>query len=99
MLLCVVGSLAVQIIPVEWVRWLGLLPILIGLRWLMERASPRPKPAAHEVGYERDHRVGGVLTVAGVTFANGGDNIGVYVPLSLIWSCPSYLGPSPFLPP
>ncbi|WP_435593378.1 cadmium resistance transporter [Nocardia sp. bgisy118] len=59
--------------------YLGLLPLMLGLRaaWNVWRrrddgdadgqADPGSRP--------------GVLSVAAVTFANGGDNIGVYVPV------------------
>ena len=54
-------------------RWLGLLPIAIGLRRLWQLRQPRddtPMPAGQAVG-----------AVVAMTIANGGDNLAVYVPL------------------
>jgi len=56
-------------IPVEWLGWLGVLPILIGLKLLLLRED-REAPA-----------VRGASAVALVTVANGADNLAVYVPL------------------
>ncbi|MBB5854053.1 cadmium resistance protein CadD (predicted permease) [Amycolatopsis umgeniensis] len=62
-------------LPEAVLPWLGLVPLLLGLRaaWRAwrERGEEDEGP---DVGP-------GVLAVAGVIFANGGDNIGVYVPV------------------
>ncbi|WP_181776662.1 cadmium resistance transporter [Amycolatopsis pittospori] len=71
----IVGALGAGLLPDAVLPWLGLVPLLLGLRaaWRVwrERGTEDAEP---EVG-------AGVLAVAGVTFANGGDNIGVYVPV------------------
>lgn len=57
--------------------YFGLLPLLLGLRaaWKVWRGDDDDDDlSTHGEGPS-------VLTVAGVTFANGGDNIGVYVPV------------------
>ena len=61
----------------QWVGWLGLVPIFIGLRaaWRLRDASvaeaaPPPVSAGSTV-----------LQVATITIANGADNISVYIPL------------------
>lgn len=67
----VAGALGAGLLPGDVVRWLGVLPVLLGLRaaWrAWRRADGDPAPAA------------GVLGIALVCFANGGDNVGVYVP-------------------
>lgn len=72
-----VGYFARIVVPVEWIGLLGLLPIAIGIKKFFERGEaagvhePVPEKAA----------VAPVFTVAAVTFANGGDNIGIYTPL------------------
>ena len=77
----VLGALGVQLLPGNAIAYFGLLPLLLGVRaawsaWTDRRRAPD--------GDEHDE-VGtagvGVLTVAAVTFANGGDNIGLYVPV------------------
>lgn len=58
--------------------YFGLLPLLLGLRaaWRVWRGDDDDddQPSSNGGGPN-------VLTVAAVTFANGGDNIGVYVPV------------------
>jgi cadmium resistance protein CadD (predicted permease) len=72
------GGLGAAQLPSHVIGYLGLIPLVIGLRaawagWrghdeiMGETSASRPKPI-------------GVWEVAGVTLANGGDNIGVYVP-------------------
>jgi len=68
------GYFARFIVPAPWIGFLGLLPIAIGVRALARRHQAREE--------HREARAGaGVLSVAAVTFANGGDNIGIYTPL------------------
>jgi cadmium resistance protein CadD (predicted permease) len=69
--LSVAGAMAAVLVPYGWLRWLGLLPVAIGVRSL--RMSDQSDGAAA--------RGAGAISVAAVTFANGGDNVGVYVPL------------------
>ncbi|MBC7299703.1 MULTISPECIES: cadmium resistance transporter [Nocardia] len=64
------------LLPEEAIAYFGLIPLLLGLlaAWRAWRNNG-----------DDDERLGGkkvaVWTVAAVTFANGGDNIGVYVPV------------------
>ncbi|WP_410561987.1 cadmium resistance transporter [Amycolatopsis sp. cmx-4-61] len=67
----VAGALGAGLLPDGAVRWLGVLPVLLGIRaaWqARNRDDDEPAPAT------------GVLGIALVCFANGGDNVGVYVP-------------------
>ena len=71
----VLGALGAGLLPDRVIPFLGLVPVLLGLRaaWQLWR---------HRGDDDDDVRPGGgVLQVAAVTFANGGDNIGVYVPV------------------
>ena len=70
-----VGYFASLLIPHRWIGLLGLAPIGIGIQKLIDfkRGDHQP-PKKNPSGAS-------VLTVAAVTFANGGDNIGIYVPL------------------
>jgi hypothetical protein len=60
-------------IPQVWIRILGILPLTIGVRQLVH---------LHKFKVTAAERVGSfsVLSIAAITFANGADNIGVYVP-------------------
>lgn len=67
-------------IPPGWIGLLGLAPLGLGIRGLILRFSRGDDDAAPR---SERHRAGGsrTLAVAGVTIANGGDNLGVYTPL------------------
>ncbi|TDZ79371.1 Cadmium resistance transporter [Mycobacteroides salmoniphilum] len=74
----VVGALGANLLPEKAIPYLGLLPLLLGLRaaWNLRRDR------GNENAGTSDQSGGvGVSQVAAVTFANGGDNIGVYVPV------------------
>ena len=66
------ASLVSLVVPAGAIALLGLLPLGIGLKQLVGagNATEEAAPAAH-----------GVLGVAGINIAFGGDNIGVYTPL------------------
>jgi len=74
-------------LPEEAIPYFGLIPLALGLwaAWEVYRGE----------GDYDDAAVSGnsvaVATVAGVTFANGGDNIGVYVPVFLNISTPAVI--------
>ncbi|MCE5214628.1 MAG: cadmium resistance transporter [Methanobacterium sp.] len=84
-LLIFISSLAYffqLIVPFYLVGLLGLIPIIIGIRNLLN-PSKIAGESYNEVkdpdeGYRTNFKF---LQVALVTFANGGDNIGVYAPL------------------
>ncbi|WP_116953518.1 cadmium resistance transporter [Jiangella endophytica] len=80
----VLGSLGAGLLPVGAVPFLGLLPVALGVRaaWQVWRDRRDGEPGGD--GGERTALVvrgPTVGAVAAVTFANGGDNIGVYVPV------------------
>lgn len=67
----------------RYVGLLGLFPIYLGVRdtiALLRGKEDDDEPA--------DLRSSGFLAIAGVTIANGGDNIGIYVPLLTTMSTP-----------
>jgi cadmium resistance protein CadD (predicted permease) len=85
-----IAALAALVIPAGWTALLGLVPLGLGVRGLlMLRRNPGPRGMAADEApqlqaqeqrmEQRTHSQ--VLTVAGVTVANGGDNLGVYIPL------------------
>ncbi|QGU05923.1 cadmium resistance transporter [Corynebacterium comes] len=67
-------------LPEQAIPYFGLIPLALGLwaAWHAWRGDDDDDDDAKVAGKKV-----GVLTVAGVTFANGGDNIGVYVPVFL----------------
>jgi cadmium resistance protein CadD (predicted permease) len=71
----VIGSLISLVLAPAYIGLLGIVPILIGLKqlWDLSRGAG-DEPDDNSSG-------SGVLTIALITIANGGDNIGVYTPL------------------
>lgn len=86
------GFLGGLLIPREWIGLLGFLPILIGIK---QGFSPKEDDQVQTVPYELisvDEKRSPTFTlatlvpaqtysVAAITIANGGDNIGIYLPL------------------
>jgi cadmium resistance protein CadD (predicted permease) len=77
--LSVLGGVAIQWFPEHVTRWLGILPILIGVKWLVDRL--RQTEERHFKLESEPQQAWAITSVALVTIANGGDNIAVYVPL------------------
>ena len=74
-IMSLLASLAALVLEPAQLGLVGLLPIVIGLKRLSDllrsdELERRPKPT----------EASAVLSVAGVTIANGGDNISVYTP-------------------
>ena len=68
-LVSLIGFFGGRILPHEWIRWLGVAPILLGLKKLVENCADVQSAGSN------------TLAVATVTFVNGADNIGIYAPL------------------
>ncbi len=71
----VAGAVLFSLVNARLVGLLGILPIALGIRGLTVLVR---RPAA---GGPPDAALGGVLAVAVLTIANGGDNLAVYIPL------------------
>ncbi|WP_045740359.1 cadmium resistance transporter [Actinoplanes rectilineatus] len=75
----IVGALGAGLLPEAAIPYLGLLPLALGIRAGVNAWRHRNDP---DDDAEQEHDAGpSALQVAAVTFANGGDNIGVYVPV------------------
>lgn len=70
-------------VPPEWVALLGLAPLGLGLHrlWSAWRAPPGAADEDDGATAAAGSLVAQACSVAGVTAANGGDNLGVYVPV------------------
>jgi cadmium resistance protein CadD (predicted permease) len=82
--LAAAGALGVRLLPGAVVPYIGLLPLLLGLRaalrtWRARRGADGPD----DDGAGSPQTVG-IVPVAAVTFANGGDNIALYMPVFAI---------------
>ncbi|NJK63837.1 MAG: transporter [Synechococcaceae cyanobacterium SM2_3_1] len=88
-----VGFLGGLVVSSAWIGLLGILPIILGIKQLMQREQEdvQVQEVTNDVSGISSYPpfIAGVLQllhpqvykVATVTFANGGDNIGIYVPL------------------
>jgi cadmium resistance protein CadD (predicted permease) len=75
------GSLLALVVPQYIIGLLGLVPITIGVIKLSRLRSNNYKSDEITMPVSKWHNRLSILTVAGVTFSNGGDNIGIYTPL------------------
>ncbi|WP_286151336.1 MULTISPECIES: cadmium resistance transporter [unclassified Mycobacterium] len=77
-----IAALGSTLLPPAALPYFGLIPILLGLKagwsaYRERRSDPDPAPQIPAVPRQGPR----MWQVAAVTFANGGDNIGVYVPI------------------
>lgn len=86
-----IGSLVALVVPAYIIGLMGLAPIAIGIKKLLELRGKdikqeekiNPKENLHGIKTKSPSSSSylSFLSIAAVTFSNGGDNIGVYVPL------------------
>ncbi|MBE9141959.1 cadmium resistance transporter [Planktothrix mougeotii] len=80
------GSL---LIPPDWIRWLGLVPVILGIHYLLksptdqeeDSSSVETSTTSNPPSFWQNWLSPQTYGVAAVTVANGSDNIGIYVPL------------------
>jgi cadmium resistance protein CadD (predicted permease) len=76
LVVAVAAAVGATFLPGRVVPYLGLLPLVLGIRAGVQAWRHR-----HDDDTPAADGGPGILAVAAVTFANGGDNIGVYVPV------------------
>lgn len=98
LLACLPGFFGGLLLPESWIGLLGLLPIVIGIRQLLDQDEEAPtiQTVSDELQTAAEKRFPLVrwlhpktYQVAIVTLANGGDNIGIYIPLFASSSLPA----------
>jgi cadmium resistance protein CadD (predicted permease) len=75
-LVAFLAALGLRVVPVEWVGLMGLIPLLLGIRGLLNlirtrRDSDQVPPVMAT----------GLFSVVAITVSNGGDNIALYTPV------------------
>jgi cadmium resistance transport/sequestration family protein len=75
----IVISLAALLVPAQIIGLLGFVPIALGIKKLLDLRRHAPETQQEAIPSSRTSLRW--LTVSAVTISNGGDNIGVYVPL------------------
>ena len=73
-------------LPDGWISLLGVVPLYLGMKQIKSLWSDADDSAEDDEIQGLEHQMEGglrsqLLAVAGVTIANGGDNLGVYIPL------------------
>ncbi|MFF3926489.1 cadmium resistance transporter [Paenibacillus lactis] len=85
-ILSLLGAFGFTFLPPEWAGFLGLIPIYLGIRMFFTKEEDEAEEALEKLGDVKAQLTGnrffGPLTakVAAITFANGGDNLGIYIP-------------------
>lgn len=75
------GYFGGQLLPMAWIGLLGLFPISLGVsQWIDNLSGNDDDGTTVSTGTGHSHGIT-VATVAAITVANGGDNIGLYLPL------------------
>lgn len=77
-LLSVLGTFGVILIPDQWVGLLGLIPIYLGIKLFLNGEDEDEGALLSTLNSGKFSKL--FLSIAFITFANGGDNIGIYVP-------------------
>ncbi|APS41944.1 MULTISPECIES: CadD family cadmium resistance transporter [Weissella] len=75
-LISLLATFGVTLIPDQWVGLLGLIPIYLGVKLFIKGEDE--DEGAILSSFNKFNKF--YLSVAFITFANGGDNIGIYVP-------------------
>lgn len=75
-LISLLATFGVTLIPDHWVGLLGLIPIYLGVKLFIKGEDENEGAILSSLNKFNKF----YLSVAFITFANGGDNIGIYVP-------------------
>jgi cadmium resistance transport/sequestration family protein len=75
-----IGSFIGLLFNQVYIGLLGLLPVYFGICGLFRLIKHNEKDEKERLSVNRK-KANKILLVAAVTFANGGDNIGIYIPL------------------
>lgn len=86
-------------LPDGWISLLGLLPLYLGLKQVKSLWADTDDATEDDALQLQEHQMersthSQILAVAGVTVANGGDNLGVYIPMfaNSLMAIPLFLG-------
>lgn len=75
------GFFGGMLIPQTWIGVLGVVPLAIGISRLLNRDPDEDALDLPEASPRFAFFSSQACSIAAITFANGGDNIGIYVPL------------------
>lgn len=73
----ILGAFGLQLLPQEYIGYLGLVPICLGIREILRQITRQEE----DDGEQSPRSANMVMNVALITIASGADNLGVYIPL------------------
>lgn len=80
-LLSLLGAFGLQFIPQQYINFLGIVPIALGVKEWIGNIRKHSDETGRESETTLKQSRGLIFNVMFVTIANGADNIGVYIPL------------------
>lgn len=80
-LLSVLGAFGVQFLPQQYIGYLGLVPIGLGIKEIIVTVKARKPDTTDDADELEQKSANKILNTVLITMANGADNIGVYIPL------------------
>ncbi|KMT23310.1 cadmium resistance transporter [Clostridium cylindrosporum] len=86
-IISILGALGANLFPSKYIGLLGIVPIYLGIKEYLEyKKGNEDDDEVEEINEKINQentskRLISIISVAGVTIANGGDNIGIYIPL------------------
>jgi cadmium resistance protein CadD (predicted permease) len=80
---CLVASFGTYLIPHGWVHFLGIVPLVVGAKNLLDLRAGSEETPAQQQQQKRFMKIlhPNTLMVASVSFADASDNLGVFVPV------------------
>lgn len=75
------GALIALVLPPFFIALLGLIPIAIGIKRLLEHERNQTTDTNKTIQDKKRQNLIPFLAVSGITIANGGDDVGVFTPL------------------
>lgn len=83
----IIGALGLGFLPMQYIGYLGLLPIVLGIKEIIN--NRHEDDDTEDIDNPKSTSM--MLNVALVTIANGADNVGVYIPLFTGFSGEQYV--------
>lgn len=77
-LISLLGAFGLRALPPQYIRFLGLVPVALGIKALIEHENSDSGEMPEQ---EYENRANLLFHTAMITIASGADNIGVYIPL------------------
>jgi cadmium resistance protein CadD (predicted permease) len=81
----IIFSLVSLVIPSFLIGLMGFVPIVIGIKKLIEKHNKEKNPFKNK-NHNKSTSLLSFVSVAAVTVSNGGDNLGIYTPIFAVYN-------------